>query len=85
MNAKINECLHFLEYIITSISRNLEVSVQQTLSLLAENNKYFSLVLIKGLKGSYGNIYKWLQELYNNREIISSFLKNSEEETKTFF
>jgi hypothetical protein len=42
-----------LEFAITGLSKNLNLKPKQAVGLLANNNKYLAVGLVKGLKTSF--------------------------------
>jgi len=62
----IGDCGPFLEYVIVSISRSFALKPSQTLTLLADNFKFFSLLLIKGQKNDFANVLRWTREVRND-------------------
>ena len=49
----LKEAVNVFEFLVISISSHFKLSVQHTLNLFLDNNKYLAHLFVKGVKGSY--------------------------------
>lgn len=59
-----------LEYVIAELMSSLSLSRKQAVALLADNNKYLAHVLVKGVKGEFGEIEGLLERWGRKIEYI---------------
>jgi len=64
-----------LEFIILVIGQSLELPPKQVLGLLGDGCNYFAHLLVKGVKGSYEQLTKCLQQFASLTEKFVELLK----------
>ena len=74
-NKNYELCKSPLEFFVTSICKNFKLKPRQSVALLSNNRKYFSILCNKGTKGNYEEIINWLNDLNININIINKLLK----------
>jgi hypothetical protein len=77
-----NNCL---EFILLSMCQNFNLKPKQAAGLLAQNNKYLSLIITKGLKGDSDPVLCWYQSIYTyTNALIKLIDAQPDEEALTF-
>lgn len=66
------------ELLVISVSRNLNLSLEQSLNFFKDNNKYFAHLLVKGIKNNFEPIISFIDDLIENVGFIvkNLFLKD---------
>ena len=52
-NRTLKDAANVFELLVISLSTHFKLSVQHTLNLFLDNNKYLAHLLVKGVKGTY--------------------------------
>ena len=76
---KYEECNTLLEFMILSLCKNMNMKPRQAVTLLSKNRKYLKKICISGYNYNFQAIKNWLTDLYNNKEIITKLIINSED------
>ena len=75
------DCNSTLEFFILSLCKNLKMKPRQSVALLSNNRKYLSIICNKGFNNKYNSIKNWLTDLYNNIDIMTKLIQESEDGT----
>lgn len=59
-----------LEFVVEELTQHLKLSRKQAVALLSDNNKYLAHVLVKGVKGEFGQIEELMQKFYSEMDYI---------------
>ncbi|EGR33928.1 hypothetical protein IMG5_030700 [Ichthyophthirius multifiliis] len=78
VNKKLDETSCLLEFFLIAISKFFMLQPKQSASLLANGNKYFAHVIIKGLKGDFNPVEDFFQEIYANISRLMIFIEIEE-------
>ena len=85
LNKKYRDIDSILEFIIITLSKNLELDIIQTIALLSNNRKYLQNICNKGIKNKFDKIKNWLDDLIVNYAIIKKLLKKYPDSSNIFF
>jgi len=66
-----------LEFFLASLSKSLEMKPRQCAALLANNRKYLVQIAVKGIKGDYDKINRWISEVEMNEKHLIKLIKCS--------
>ncbi len=69
-NKTIKDSSNILELFVVSISKHFKLSPKHTLNLFLDNNKYLAHLLVKGVKGAFEPIYKFLDDIKSTLDYI---------------
>ena len=67
-----------LGFVILAICKNIQVNALQAASLLANGNKYFNQLLVKGKKGLFQPIVSLLAEVYKHLPVLLRLAEQEE-------
>ena len=73
------DCKSALEFFIISLSKNFNMKPRQCVALLSNNRKYLSIICNKGINGEFKNIKNWIDDLYNNFDVMMNLIKTSDD------
>ena len=73
------QCTSALEFFIISLSKNFNMKPRQCVALLSNNRKYLSIICNKGINGDFQYIKNWLDDLYDNFDIMMNLIKTSDD------
>ena len=85
LNKKYRDIDSILEFIIITLSKNLELDIIQTIALLSNNRKYLQNICNKGIKNKFDKIKNWLDDLIVNYAIIKKLLIKYPDSSDIFF
>ena len=74
-----DECNTLLEFMILSLCKNMNMKPRAAVTLLYKNRKYLKKICISGYNNEFQAIKNWLSDLYNNNEIMTKLISNTEE------
>lgn len=73
-----SEAPNCLGFVILAICKNVQVNALQAASLLANGNKYFSQLLVKGKKGLFQPIVALLADVYKHLPVLLRLAEQEE-------
>ena len=85
LNKKYRDIDSILEFIIITLSKNLELDIIQAIALLSNNRKYLQNICNKGIKNKFDKIKNWLDDLIVNYAIIKKLLIKYPDSSDIFF
>ena len=80
-----NDAPNCLGFIILSICKNIQINAIQAASLLANGNKYFNQLLIRGKKGIFQPIISLLSDVYKYVHILIKLIEQEESQGSVKF
>ena len=72
-----SNCESTLEFFIISLSKNLNISLKQSVALLSNNKKYLLRLFFKGIKNDFSLPINWLNDINSNIQILQNLMINS--------
>ncbi|KAL4454999.1 hypothetical protein ABPG74_006381 [Tetrahymena malaccensis] len=84
INKRLSDCTSLLEFILVGLCKELNLKPKQAVGLLANNNKYLAVGLIKGMKTSFQPLCNWLQNVYVNIKTVLGFIEKEESDLFRF-
>ena len=85
INKNYDDCNTLLEFIILSISKNMNLNARQSVALLSNNRKYLKKICINGYIFDFQMIKNWLQDFTGNQELIINLINNSNDGLNIFY
>ena len=85
LNKNYRDINSILEFIIITLSKNLELDIIQSVALLSNNRKYLQNICNKGIKNKFDKIKNWLDDLIVNYAIIKKLLIKYPDSSDIFF
>ena len=79
IDKEYNECHTLLEFIVLSLSKNMNLKPRQSIALLSNNRKYLKRVCVNGFIFDFQLIKNWLADLFDNIKLLLKFIRNSED------
>jgi hypothetical protein len=77
INKNYSNCESTLEFFIVSLSKNLNISVKQSVALLSNNKKYLLRLFYKGIKNDFSLPLKWMKDINTNIQYLQNLMINS--------
>ena len=77
INKNYSNCESTLEFFIVSLSKNLSISVKQSVALLSNNKKYLLRLFYKGIKNDFSLPLKWMNDINTNIQYLQNLMINS--------
>lgn len=74
-----------VEFLILSFCHSFSIPAKQAAGLLAQGGKYLAHIVAKGLKGDFGPVKIWLQEIYASTDSLCNLITNERESGSVFF
>ena len=79
------ECNTLLEFIILSISKNMNLNMRQSVALLSNNRKYLKKICTYGYIFDFQMLKNWLNDFEENKSYIIQLIINSEDGLNIFY
>ena len=79
------ECNSLLEFMIISISKNMNLNPRQSVALLSNNRKYLKKICLHGYIFDFQMLKNWLKDIFDNKEIIINLIRNCDDGLNIFF
>ena len=79
------ECKSLLEFIIISISKNMNLKPRQSVALLSNNRKYLKKICLYGYIFDFQMLKNWLIDFFDNKEILIHLISNSDDGLNIFY